>query len=97
MPSLKCTLQEYVSSTSRTIWQIPLKRHPYLCTAIRLPITLHVLQVIKQELSRKQSFASLDNGLFWAAFTLVFYGFLHASEYTSPNPTHYLRQLYLLR
>ena len=79
----------------------------YLCTAIRrhdrdnqcsrLPITLQLLHVIKRELSHKQSLASVDKAIFWAAFTLAFYGFLRASEYTSPSPTHYLRQLHLLR
>ena len=47
-------------------------------------------------MSRKQSLAPLNNALFWAAFTLALYGFLRASEYTSPSPTHYLRQLHLL-
>ena len=82
----------------------PTKEAPllhYLYTAIRrhsgdnklnrLPITLQLLHVMKRELSRKQSLAPLDKALFWAAFTLAFYGFLWASEYTSPSPTHYLR------
>ena len=78
----------------------------YLCTAIRrpngdnkrsrLPITLQLLHVIQRKLFCKQSLAPLDKALFWAAFTLAFYGSLQASEYTSPSPTHYLRQLHLL-
>ena len=88
----------------------PTKEAPllhYLCTAIRChngdnilnrhPITLQLLHVMKRELSRKQSLAPLDKALFWVAFTLAFYSFLQASEYTSPSSTDYLRQLHLLR
>ena len=70
----------------------PTKEAPlfhYLCTAIRyngdnkrstLPITLLLLHVLISELSCKQSLAPLDKTLFWAAFTLAFHGFLHASK-----------------
>ena len=88
----------------------PTKEAPllhYLCTAIRRhkgdrtptrhPITLPLLRAIKTELSNRDSLVSSDKALYWAAFTLAFYGFLRASEYTSPTPTHFIRQLHLLR
>ena len=88
----------------------PTKEAPllqYLCTAIRRskgdktqtrhPITLPLLRAIKTELSNRESLVSCDKALYWAAFTLAFYGFLRASEYTAPNPTHFKKQLHLLR
>ena len=88
----------------------PTKETPllhYLCTAIRRhkgdktqtrhPITLPLLRVIKTELRNRESLVSCDKSLYWAAFTLAFYRFLRASEYTSPTPTHFIRQLHLLR
>ena len=49
------------------------------------------------ELSNRESLVSSDKAFYWAAFTLAFYGFLRASEYTSPTPTHFIRQRHLLR
>ena len=66
----------------------------YLCTAIRRsgmttskkrqPITLPLLKTIKTELSHA-NLPSQDKLAYWAAFTLAFYGFLRASEYTAPS------------
>ena len=88
----------------------PTKEAPllcYLCTAIRryagetnlkcLPITIPILCSIKANLSHRHHMPSQDRQLFWAAFTLTFYGFLRASEYTSPTPTRYNRRLHLLK
>ena len=71
----------------------------YLCNGIcgytgdtkpsRLLITISLLWSIKFELSRDTSLHPRDKLMYWAALTLAFYGFLHASEYTSPTHHHY--------
>ena len=88
----------------------PTKEAPllhYLCTAIkrhtgenylnRHPITISLLQFIKTSIFHRHRLPFHDRLLFWAAFTLAFYGFLRASEYTSPTPSHYNRHLHLLK
>ena len=48
----------------------------------RLPITINLLQVLKEQL--RASYYSLhEQRMLWAAFTLAFYGFLCVSEYTA--------------
>ena len=54
----------------------------------RRPIILHHLHTIKHELAVSH-FSAHDKLFYWATFTLTFYGFLQASEYTAPPPTHY--------
>lgn len=86
----------------------PTKEAPllhYLCTAIRrsdrhtskkrYPITLPLLRTIKEELSRSD-LPSRDKLTYWAAFTLAFYGFLRASEYTTPSSTSFNPTAHLL-
>ena len=78
----------------------------YLCNGIhrctgdkklkRRPITISLLRSIKLELSRDFSLHPHDKLLYWAAFTLAFYGFLRASEYTSPTHRHYDQSRHLL-
>lgn len=79
----------------------------YLCNGIRRstevstfkrePITIALLRSVKTELSRDSSLHPQDKLLYWAAFTLAFYGFLRASEYTSPTHHHYDHRRTLLR
>lgn len=49
---------------------------------------LHHLRTIKFQLS-KSHLSSLDKLAYWAAFSLAFYGFLRASEFTAPSPSWY--------
>lgn len=75
----------------------------YLCVGIRRtkgdsprrrnPITLAILHIIKQELACSH-LPSGDKLLYWAAFTLAFYGFLRASEYTAPTSSTYSSQVH---
>lgn len=77
----------------------------YLCTGIRRcdahktrrrhPITLPLLRTIKGELARSATH-SRDKLAYWAAFTLAFYGFLRASEYTAPSAARHDPRCHLL-
>jgi len=78
----------------------------YLCIGIRhtgrstnmarLPITIPLLRVIKQQLSTS-TFPAQVKLLYWAAFTLAFYGFLRASEYSCPTQSKFTNTRHLLR
>ena len=67
----------------------------YLCTAIcreqgerqysHFPITIPLRHRLKAQLASHASIRGHDKLLFWAAFTLAFYGFLRASEFTAPT------------
>ena len=60
-----------------------------------LPIPISILHLLKTQLWQQTSFSLLEKYLQWAAFTLVFYSFLRASDfvtndlwgYKSPFPT----------
>ena len=77
----------------------------YLCIGIRrsgrstnkarLPITIPLLRVIKQQLSIS-ALPSQAKLLYWAAFTLAFYGFLRASEYSCPTQSKFTKNRHLL-
>ena len=86
----------------------PMKDRPlldYLCSGIRrsgksnsrsrLPITVAHLHTIKCQLA-SSSYSSHDKLLYWAAFTLAFYGFLRASEYCCPTRKKYKMAKHLL-
>lgn len=63
----------------------------------QLPITIPLLRHIKVALSQHPHLARQDKLLYWAAFTLAFYGFLHVSERTSPSTQRYNPWVHLLR
>ena len=48
----------------------------------RLPITINILHILKQQL-RISTFSPLEQRLLWATFTIAFYGFLRVGEFTS--------------
>ena len=51
-----------------------------------LPITMTLLQQIKEELARAPDYLLL---MLWSAFTLAFHGFLRSSEFTSPSASQF--------
>ena len=79
----------------------------YLCTAIRrsqgdrpprrLPITITLLRHLKANLSVLPHLGRHDKRLYWAAFSLAFYGFLRVSEFTPPFSRHFNSRVHLLR
>ena len=66
-----------------------------LCTGIKrsqgttsrthLPITIDLLRSLKTQLRNDSSYSLLEKRLLRSAFTLAFYGFLRASEFTSSS------------
>ena len=52
-----------------------------------LPITINILRTLKCKLRDETSYSLLEKRLLWSAFTLAFYGFLRASEFTTPELT----------
>ena len=51
-------------------------------THTHLPITINALKTLKSQLCSNPSFSLLKKRSLWAAFTLTFYGFLRASEFS---------------
>ena len=62
-----------------------IKRSQGAQTRTRLPVTIIVLQTLKSQLRLDSAFSPLEKRLLWAAFTMAFYGFLRASEFTTPS------------
>ena len=52
-------------------------------THTHLPITINALKTLKSQFCSNPSFSPLEKRLLWAAFTLAFYGFLRASEFST--------------
>ena len=49
----------------------------------RLPITINILRLLKEQLRFCTRYTPLEKRLLWAVFTLAFYGFFRASELLS--------------
>lgn len=65
-------------------------------SGVRALITISLLRKIKNQLSQAD-IPSFDKLLYWAAFTLAFYGFLRVSEYSYPSQHKYNRSHHLLQ
>ena len=46
----------------------------------RLPITINLLRVLKEQLRASTLYTTLEQRMLWALFTVAFYGFFRASE-----------------
>ena len=63
-----------------------IKRTLGLTSRQRLPLTMTLLQQIKEELAHASDYLTL---MLWSSFTLAFYGFLQFSEFTSPSASQF--------
>ena len=73
-----------------------IKRIVGLSSHQRLPITMTLLQQIKEELARAPDCLPYDKLMLWLAFTLAFYGFLCSSEFISPSTTQFNLLVHLM-
>ena len=55
-------------------------------TTLRLPITINIMRMLKDQLHHSHQYSLVEKRLLWSAFTIAFYGFLRASEFTSSTP-----------
>ncbi len=57
-----------------------IKRTHTARNSLRQPITVPILKIVK--LSLRRLFHTYDRHLYWAVFTMAFYGFMRVGEYT---------------
>ena len=55
-------------------------------TTLRLPITIDIMCMLKDQLHHSHQYSLVEKRLLWSAFTVAFYGFLRASKFTSSTP-----------
>ena len=87
---LKHTEREFQDSTNDELPRLLCKgiKHSHGANrGTRLPITINILHTLKCKLREETSYSLLEKRLLWSAFTIAFYEFLRASEFTTPELT----------
>ena len=74
-----------------------IKRHQGESTPRRKPISVKTLTNLQDNVAHLNHLSETDKLMVFCALSMAYYGFLRASEFTSPSPRYFNRKLHLCR